>query len=80
MSSSQHSAGTDCFLYLFLIMDERKRDVEYRVSPNISSVTGSGGQSRGVKRAQDKRERLESMLQNGRRRERFLGSSEEPLI
>lgn len=61
-------------------MGGRKRDLEYRVSPNISSVTGLGDQSRRVKRAPGKRERLESMLQNGRRRERFLGSSEETFI
>lgn len=51
--------------------------MENRISPNISSVTGWGGQSRGVKRAQDDRERLEPVLQDGGRRERFLGSPEE---
>lgn len=39
-------------------MDERKRDVEYRVSPNISSVTGSGGQSRGVKKGSGQKRKV----------------------
>lgn len=53
--------------------------MENRASPNIFPVTGSEGQSRGVKRARDDGERLESVLQDGRR-ERFLDSPEEPII
>lgn len=63
--------------HCFSITGGRERDMENRISPNISSVTGSGGQSRGVKRAQEDRERLEPVLQDGGRRERFLGSPEE---
>lgn len=45
--------------------------MQNRISPSISSVIDSGGQSKGVKRALDGRERLEPVLQDGGRRERF---------